>query len=75
MAVIKTVENSILSLKTQIGTLSNGKPKYKSYSYSNIAVDATDTDIYAVAQQLSSLFQADIAKITRQDLAILGEEV
>ena len=74
MAVIKTIENSILSLKTQIGTLSNGKPKYKSYSYGSIAVDAEDADMYDVATQLATLYQADIAKITRQDVADLVSE-
>ena len=71
MAVIKSIENTILSLKTQIGTLSNGKPKYKSHSYSSIAVDAQDADLYDVATQLATLYQADIAKITRQDTANL----
>lgn len=74
MSVVKTIENSILSLKAQIGTLSNGKPKYKSYSYSNIAVDATDSDMHQVATQLATLYQPDIAKITRQDVADLVEE-
>ena len=71
MAVIKSIENSILSLKTQIGTLSNGKPKYKSYSYSNLDTAAEDGDLHYVAMQLSTLFAADIAKITRQDTANL----
>lgn len=71
MAVIKSVENSILSLKSQVGLLSNGNPKYKTYSFSSVAVDATDGDMYDVAIQLASLFEADIAKITRQDIANL----
>lgn len=71
MAVMKNVENSILSLKTQVGLLTNGKPKYKTYSYSSVAVDATDSDMYAVAVQLASLFEEDIAKIDRHDISNL----
>ena len=75
MAVSKNVENTIVSLKTQVGTTSNGKPRYKSYSYSNIAVTATDADVHFVAKRLSTLFAADIAKISRQDISALFEEV
>lgn len=74
MAVTKNLENSILSLKSQIGTLSNGNPRYKSYSYSNVATDATDEDMHFVATRLATLFQPDIAKITRQDIGVLFEE-
>lgn len=69
--VVKTIDNSIMSLKVQIGTLSNGKPKYKSHSYSNVAVDATDADMYHVATQMATLFESEIVKITRQDIGIL----
>ena len=31
MAVSRNVANSILSLKTQIGTMNNGKPRYERY--------------------------------------------
>lgn len=74
MAVSKIVENTILTLKTQTGTMANGKPRYKSYSYSNIAVSAADADIHFVASRLATLFQEDIAKITRQDISDLMEE-
>lgn len=73
MAVTKTIENCILSLKSQIGTLSNGKPRYKTYSYSNIAVNATNEDMHYVATRLATLFQSDISKITRQDICNLLE--
>lgn len=74
MAVTKTVENTILSLKSQVGTMANGKPRYKTNSYSNIATTATDADMHFVASRLATLFQADIAKITRQDICDLLEE-
>ena len=74
MAISSTTENTILSLKVQTGTMANGKPKYKSHSYSNVAVTATNEDLYAVAQALSSLFNSPIGKITRQDLAQLLSE-
>lgn len=72
MSVSKVIENTILSLKTQIGNMSNGKPKYKTYSYSNIDVKATDQALYTVADALTTLFSADIAKIIRQDLSNLS---
>ena len=74
MAISQTKENTILSLKVQTGTMASGKPKYKSYSYSNVATTATDESLYAVAQALSSLFKSPIGKITRQDLAQLLSE-
>lgn len=75
MAVNKTVENTILSLKTQIGTMTNGKPRYKTYSYSNVSTSATDEDMYAVASGLATLYQSDIAKIVRQDISELSSSV
>lgn len=75
MRINANSENTILSLKVQTGTMSNGKPRYKSHSYSNIATSATNEDLYAVAQALGSLFKPSIGKITRQDLAQLLEEI
>lgn len=75
MAVIKNVENTILTLKTQTGTMANGKPRYKAYSYSNVAVTAQDADMYFVASSLATLFQSAVAKIVRQDISILAESV
>ena len=74
MPVTKTVDNTILSLKSQVGTMANGNPRYKTYSYTNVATDATDADMYFVASRLSTLFQDSIAKITRQDICDLFEE-
>lgn len=74
MPVTKNVENTILSLKSQVGTLSNGKPRYKAYSYSNVSTKATDAAMYAVAKSLASLFQVGIDKMIRQDISILLEE-
>lgn len=75
MAVNKTVENTILSLKTQIGTMSNGKPRYKTYSYSNLDTAATDEALHFVASRLVTLFEPDIAKIVRQDIADLLADI
>ena len=74
MAVKKISENTILSLKQQIGTMSNGKPRYKAYSYSSIDVTATDADIHAVGTQLATLFADPISKITRQDTGYLTDD-
>lgn len=75
MSVNKIIENTILSFKTQIGTMSNGKPRYKTYSYSNIDVQSTDDNLYAVADALVALFEPDIAKIIRQDLSSLATDI
>lgn len=75
MSVTKSVENTILSFKTQIGTMSNGKPRYKTYSYTNIDVAATDEKLHAVATSLSTLFEPEIAKIVRQDFSSLAQAV
>lgn len=75
MPATRTVENSILSLKSQIGVMTNGKPRYKTYSYTNVATSATDADMYFVASRLATLFEDDIAKINRQDICNLFEEI
>lgn len=75
MTVTKTVDNTILSLKTEIGTMSSGKPRYKTFSYSNLNNDVTDADLHFVATRLATLYQPDIAKITRQDISELLEEI
>ena len=74
MAVQKVLENTILSLKQQVGTMSSGKPRYKSYSYSSIDVAASDADIHAVGSQLATLFASGIEKITRQDTGSLVDD-
>lgn len=74
MAVIKEIENSILSLKTQIGTMSNGKPRYKTYSYSNVDTAASDENMHFVGKSLATLYQPIPSKITRQDICNLLEE-
>lgn len=73
MSLTKIVENTILSFKTQIGNMSNGKPRYKTYSYTNIDVAATDENLYAVGEALSTLFAPEIAKIVRQDFSSLAK--
>ena len=75
MAVQKVLENTILSLKQQIGTMSSGKPRYKTYSYSSIDVAAADADVYAVGSQLATLFAENIEKITRQDIGSLTDDM
>lgn len=75
MAVSKVLENTILTLKAQIGTLANGKPRYKSYSYSNISLTAKDADVHFVASSMATLFQEPMAKIIRQDISSLMEEI
>lgn len=75
MTVTTTIENTILSLKTEIGTMSNGKPRYKTFSYSNLNNNATDADIHFVATRLATLYQPDIAKIIKQDISELLEEI
>lgn len=74
MDIISSIENTILSLKVQIGTLANGKPRYKTYSYSNIDTAATDADLYFVAKSLATLFGVAINKTMRQDICNLLEE-
>ena len=72
MSVEKICEKSTLSLMVQVGTLASGMPKYKSYSYNNIAEAATDEAVNTVATELSKLFKPAIAKIVRNDAGTLA---
>ena len=74
MAVNKKMEKSVLCLKAQTGSTANGMPKYKAYSFANVATTATDEDVHAVGVALGGLFQTAISRVERHDNAMLQSE-
>lgn len=74
MAVISIPYDTRLSLIFQSGTNSNtGAPIKTTKSYSNVKHDATDQDVYDVAQALVSLQKYPLIEIKRTDNEKLTE--
>lgn len=71
MAVTHTPNPSSLTLVRQTGITQEGKPVLKSKTINNVRANATNEDLYAVADALSVLFSHPIVKIERKDSGIL----
>jgi hypothetical protein len=66
MAVTSTAISDKLTIKVVDGTTSDGKPKIKNKSFSNIAVSATDDDVYAVAAAIAALQTKSLNSVLRE---------
>ena len=74
MAVVSIPYNSRLSLIFQTGTNPvSGAPVRATKSYSNVKHDATDQDVYDVAQALVSLQKYSLLETRRTDQEKLTE--
>ena len=74
MAVTSIPHNSRLSLIFQTGTdPESGAPIRTTKSYSNIKYDATDQDVYDIAQALVSLQKYSLLETRRTDQEKLTE--
>lgn len=74
MAVISSEKESRLRLILQTGTDKEGNPTYKTKSYSDVKTDATDENVYAVADVLSGLQQHTLFDVERVNTLDLDEE-
>jgi len=59
MAVSKLVKTTSLSIEVQSGVDAAGDPKYSKKTFKNINKEATDQNIYDVAQSIKDIYAAD----------------
>ncbi len=59
MANVKAFEATTLSIEVEDGVDSNGDPKYKKKSFSNIKEEAVLENIYTVAEAISIVLDAN----------------
>lgn len=73
MAVEKIPSGTVLRMQFQTGVDGNGDPVYRTKSLGNVKTDATDQDIYDVAQALVQLQEHTLMAVMRVDSAVLEE--
>ena len=71
MAVTATLKTRHLSIEVQSGTDKAGDPQYSKKSFSGVKLTATDADIYAVAESIKGILEAN----TRETIVIEAEEL
>lgn len=74
MAVIVTPLTSRLQLQLITGSTPEGKPIFRTRSYSNIKTDAENEDLFLTGQELADLQQHQLDTIKRLDEMELEEE-
>lgn len=65
MTVINTPLASSLRFRIQTGTNANGQPIYRVRTYNRVKPEATDQDVYDVAQALGGLQVYPVTAISR----------
>jgi len=75
MAVENIATESVLRLQLQTGVDTNGNPVFRTKSLYNIKPDATDQDLFDVAQGLAGLQQYVLENVLRVDNARIEEAV
>lgn len=71
MAVNKVPQSGRMVITVQAGVSASNKPTYRQRVYKNVKADATDSDIYAIAEGLSKLQKYPVASISRVDQGAL----
>lgn len=71
-SVVEAKNPSSLKVKFDYGLNDNGKTVVKSRTYSNLKHDATNLDVYNVANALASLQQHDLLEIAKIDNTTLS---
>ncbi|MFY9371676.1 MAG: DUF1659 domain-containing protein [bacterium] len=71
MAVERNEALSRLQLRFQTGVDEEGKPIFKLKSYSNVKAEASDEDLFQVAEALGQLQQHVLQGVMRHDSAAL----
>lgn len=74
MPVTPSKVSSTLQLKVKTGTDTNGKDIISYQNYRRVKVVAADTDLYSVAQSISSLQSAPLLSVIRVDNSELVNE-
>jgi len=65
MAVVVTPQESSLRLTLQVGTGDGGEPVYRVRTYNRVKPQASDQNVFDVAQALARLQVHPVAAITR----------
>lgn len=71
MAVNKVPQNGRMVITVQVGVNASNKPTYRQRVYKNVKADATDSDIYAIAEGLAKLQKYPVSSISRLDQGTL----
>lgn len=71
MAVTAMQSSSRLQLRFQVGTDDEGRPVYRSRSYSNVKPGASNQDLYDVGMAFSALQEHVLESVRRIDEAEL----
>ena len=71
MAMYPVEQPSSLKIRLDLGT-EDGKAKTRSRTYSNVKVDATDQDVYDVANAITELQKHSVLDIIKQDYTSLS---
>ncbi|SFR11050.1 DUF1659 domain-containing protein [Desulfoscipio geothermicus] len=75
MAVNNVATGTVLRMQFQTGVDANGDPVYRSKNLYNVKPQATDQDLFDVANALAQLQNYTLAAIMRIDSARLEEVV
>lgn len=73
MAVANSPNPSRLTMVQHVGNNEEGRPIYRSKSFSNVKWDATDEDLYQVAAVLAALSEHPTVRIERTNNSVLSE--
>jgi hypothetical protein len=74
MALVVTPNSSRLTLTMNIGNDDEGRPIFRSRSYSGVKPAAADQDVYDVALVLEGLQQNAVEEVSRVDETGLAED-
>ncbi len=74
MAVTKVAGGTVLRLKLQTGEGEGGSTVYRLRSFSNVKPEASDQDLYDVAEALAGLQEYPLGGILRIDTSQLVQE-
>ncbi|MFA9397848.1 MAG: DUF1659 domain-containing protein [Clostridiaceae bacterium] len=73
MAINSTKLNSTMIISYKTGVDEDGKDVIKQQKYSGIKVDASDEDIYGVADSFNQVLEYNIQSVARDDKEELTE--
>jgi len=75
MAVESIATGSVLRLQLQTGVDNEGNPVFRNKSLNNIKPEATDQELYDIAQALAGLQQHTLTAVLRVDNSRLEETI
>ena len=73
MAIEKTIAKRTLGINVKDGVKADGTDKLKAHNYGGVKDTATDENIFAVGQSLSTLMAKDLVEVAITDRATLTQ--